>query len=551
MYEDIFTITVKIVAAYVIWIVDSLVVYSFLLRKAESISPYNLLKRRRIETESFRSRIDYHQIKLMVVWGVVLYAATMYVRLYTDFSHLDFDKIYAYAETMDKSGGQLYAVTFVFLLAEFFYTLGSKAELSEVFFESLKLNSIRLWSVICGVLSSVMVMRYDFLVSAYENMSGLGNRQIIIAMRWFCGSMLLLGFHVGLLLYALAIHMFYDVKSVRRRIATQLSFSEIYKSCVRGGSPELQRNILSSILEDYDIYSEKILGNRFYKAAYIVFASPWEKIYFSDDGRENGEKIWYRKSILRMYRLVAGAFVAEAVLFGILKPNCHGILKAIAFLPTLMMVLLAVFTLCYLCKTWKKNYNRVVMENYTSWGYVFSYRKEKGRGSGSIKQKIFSREDHTYQRSCRKEQSYIRIIMSFLEYIRQVNAYENLGARSDHLHRDLVNHIFYMSNLECYELAQYRSLLILYHFAMREEKRLLNNRAGGCDSVTEIEKQDFRYCVDGLDQKEKQRLHDFLYDVTLDYYGVEDSDIKAIDGSARRKYKANQYFEEYWKQLAG
>lgn len=117
--------------------------------------------------------------------------------------------------------------------------------------------------------------------------------------------------------------------------------------------------------------------------------------------------------------------------------------------------------------------------------------------------------------------------------------------------REIAEHVSRIEGLDRYEMSQYRSLLILYNFAVRQEERMLNDSNSLYLNVTSMERNVYEYCTDKLSTSEKLRLHNFLYDITLDYYGVVDIDAanNQIDTTSRR-YEANKYFEDYWKILS-
>lgn len=548
---------ITLLVVYAMFFAATLMTYDFLLKDEPVPSPYEFLERRRIATESVDRKVDRFGKKMVFICIALLYLLMPYYAFYRYFLNFTFDMAYLYAEAMKEYGVTLFSITMVFLGIETFITYKSKAELSAAFFETFRLNRVRLWSFICGIFSAVLIMAYVFLTAGYSALYELSDERLVAVICLVTGSLFLLALHLVLLLYATVLQVLCDPRSVKRRIVSKLSFSEICRSCVRDGSAELKREVFGSILEYYDIYSLKVLGRWLYRAESISFMSPVEEVYrhFRDnrnprtEALSEEEKCWYKKALFKMYRLPALLFGLEIFAVFILKNECHGIWKLVLILPLVVTIVLVVVTARYLQNDKEGNYSRVVSQNAMGWFYIFRYRR-KNRGSGETdERKIFSQDDLTYKGSRKKEQSYIRTIMSFMEYIRQVNELEINDAMRGRLYRNLAEHVAHMERLKDYELAQYRSVLILFHYVWRKETQDVCASDGSMSgaAVWEAEKRDFRYCTDHLTYADKMRLHDFLSDITLDYYGAADESGAA---GLETRSEANRNFEKYWQEVS-
>lgn len=539
-------------------------IYGFLFRKTKVHSPYELLKKRRIETENYGRKVDYHGKKILAILIIPVYLLIPYCILLFRLSET-LALVDALSVFLKDYGLVVYGITFAYLGVETFFTYKEKKELSAFFFEALRLGGLRQWAAFCGILSIVTFGFYNVLLLGHTSVYELNNGRAIIAVYLIVAGVLLLAVHIILLVYIGISHVRYDTRNVKHYVVTHLSTKELCQSCVRDGTKELKRVIFGAVMEYYDIYSKKVLERWLYRLDDVHFISPIEELRFSENGNEDflsdemekragqrldkWQKIWYGKALFRMFRYGFLLMMAELALFMISLSMLRGLEIILSSLPLVAAVFLLVISMEHLLKNPEENYGKVIVENFPGWAYVFLYRNRRNENKSS--KKVFTWDDPVFFPFQSRERSYIQTIHGFMEYVRQAREYEDSEVLENRLYRDLLEHL---SKMDCpgrYEMAQYRSILILYRFVLWQEKRMLGGNMDNRGYRTHIsEEQAFRFCLEGLSMQEIQRLHDFLYDITLDYYGAVDEKAGTHeDGYIMRKYEANRFFEDYWYML--
>lgn len=563
------TTLIYFIAVYITFICFAFVIYGFLFRKTKVHSPYELLKKRRIETENYDRKIDYHGKKLLAILIIPVYFLILYWLLISRLAET-LALVDALAVFLRDYGLVVYGITFAYLGVETFFSYKEKKELSAFFFEALRLGGLRQWAAFCGILSFAAFGFYHVLLLGHDSVCELNHGCAVVAVYLIAASVLMLAFHIALVVYTGISHVRYDTRNAKRDVVMHLSSKELCKSCVRDGTKELKRAIFGAIMEYYDIYSKKVLGRWLYRLDGIHFMSPIEELCFpeigsdgifldEDMGKRAGhgldeeQKIWYQKALFRMLRQGFVLLAAELVLFTISLHMFRGLEIILSLLPSVAAAFLFIISIEYLLRNPEENYEKVVVENFPGWAYVFSYRNRRNEKGNRPTQKAFAWDDPVLFPFQSMERSYIQTIHGFMEYVRQVKEYADSEALESRLYRDLFDHLSKMDRLGRYEMAQYRSILILYGFVLCQERRMLN---GGMENrgyrLQAFEEQAFRFCTEGLSMHEVRRLHDFLYDITLDYYGAVDEKAGTHEnGYTLRKYEANRFFEDYWSMLNG
>lgn len=410
---------------------------------------------------------------------------------------------------------EVYGVSGIILAFEGYSVFKSEEDFRKIYYAEKKIKKRILDTFVCMTLSIGLWIGYYVLDNVGRGQSSEAfltgmTMLFFFLLHIFCGMWTL-----------------YIVGSCRpiyilKQLPTKLHFSEYCKTSLREGDRETYRNILQSILESYDVYSKKILKSLWGKLREIEFRGHLvEK-----------EDYWYYRAVMKLALLFfLFPFSVFWCIFSASDDSAEwGI---VMILPLVLAGILYFFWIIYLISynTKENKYKTIVYIGCGGWYYSFLYQNKLIR---------FKNDGWFYRHFDRAEQRYVRSVLSFLEYVHLMHEGEVKADDISRLHLALRERILSSNQYSGYELAQYRSLCILCYFAVRRENRNLEmEQVLNAESYSKQELEDFKLCIESLESDgEKERLREFLFDMTLDYYrDVDDEE------------NINMAFMEYWVMM--